>query len=178
MITREDAIAIVLKMEGGYANVPGDPGGCTKYGITQATLNSFQHLPTIAGSLTPTDVKYLTDIQAAWIYRTVNWVQIRGDDLPAPLACLLLNASINMGQTRAVTMLQEIVGPNIDGIMGGLTVLAVKGWRSAYMPEQSIAEEYAAYCAVRYAELNGPEGKFELGWFRRLFRVYTLAVST
>lgn len=177
-MTRDQAIALMLLMEGGEANIKGDPGGHTKYGITQATLDAVRLkmpgmlLANVADLLAP---------QAAAIYRTVHWAVIRGDELPSTLAPLVLNAAVNMGEPRAIMLLQDAVGVKADGLIGPATLYAVRAWRSRYMPDQSLAEEFAAHAAARYAVLdnaNGNLSQFELGWFRRLFRVYTLAVST
>lgn len=177
-MTRDQAIALMVRIEGGEANLVGDPGGHTKYGITQRTLNSFQHLPTLATIPTPANVADLVPVQAAWIYRTVQWAIIRGDDLPTPLACLMLNAAVNMGEPTAIRLLYDCLGITSGTIVGPVTLAAIPAWRSRYMPEQTLAEEFAARCAVRYAKLDGREDQFELGWFRRLFRVYTLAVCS
>lgn len=176
-MTRDEAIALMLLIEGGEANVQGDPGGHTKYGITQATLDRLNATHAMAWGL-PTNVTDLDPGHAAMIYANVQWPAIQGDDLPAGLAPLVLNAAVNMGEPRAVMLLQETVGTPVDGQIGPATLYAVHTWRSRYMPDQSIAEEYAAHVACRYAKLNASLGQFELGWFRRLFRVYTLAVST
>lgn len=174
-MTRDQAIALMIRLEGGYSNVAGDAGGRTKYGITQRTLDSLQKksLPVIL----PKDVAQLTPDQATVIYRSIQWYEIHGDSLPGPLACLMLNAAVNMGEPMAVALLQAALGLRVDYNMGPQTLNAVTHWTSAYMKEQTLAEEFAARCACRYAELNATESQFELGWFRRLFRVYTLAVS-
>jgi lysozyme family protein len=176
-MTRDQAIALMLLIEGGEANVKGDPGGHTKYGITQATLDRVRGL----FKNFPANVADLIDIQAALIYKTVHWATIRGDELTPTLAPLVLNAAVNMGEPRAVMLLQECVGVTVDGHIGAATLYAVRAWRSRYLPGQSLAEEFAAHVASRYAVLDNANGnltQFELGWFRRLFRVYTLAVST
>jgi lysozyme family protein len=174
-MNRDQAIAIQLRLEGGYANVAGDPGGATNFGITQRTLDSLQtkplpvKLPKLVGQLTPD--------QATVIYQSVQWLEIHGDSLPGPLACLMLNASVNMGEPESILLLHETLG--LTGtIVGPQTLNAVTHWHSSYMPEQSLAEEFAARCAIHYASLYAREGQFELGWLRRLFRVYTLAVSS
>ncbi len=172
-MNRDTAIALMIQLEGGESNLKGDPGGHTKYGITQYTLNS---LHSIIPEL-PTSVENLTSEQAAMIYRNVQWASIRGDDLPRSLACLLLNAAVNMGEPTAIGLLQNVLGVVEDRHMGPVTLEAVKNWRSPYMPGQTLAEEYAAHVGVKYASLYVREGQFELGWLRRLFRVYTLAVS-
>lgn len=174
-MNRDTAIALIIRLEGGEANLVGDPGGHTKYGITQRTLDAvrgviLQPMPTNVGDLTPW--------QATLIYRQVQWVHIRGNDLTPALAALMLNVAVNMGEPRAIMLLQETVGVPADGAFGSATLVAVEAWKSPYMPEQTLAEEFAAHCAVRYAKLNATEGQFELGWMRRLFRVYTLAVCS
>lgn len=173
-MTRDQAIDLMIRLEGGYANLKGDPGGCTKYGITQRTLDSLQTRP--LPTKLPKNVAALTPDQATVIYRSIQWYEIHGDSLPGPLACLMLNAAVNMGETTAIDLLHELLG--LTGtIVGAQTLNAITQWHSPYMPEQTIAEEFAARCAVHYAVLEGKEGQFELGWMRRLFRVYTLAVS-
>jgi len=178
-MTRDQCIALMIKLEGGFVDNPADPGGATKFGITQATLDSLQGkgLPTRL----PTHVRDLTEDNAYAIYRAVQWAQIHGDALPGALPALMLNTAVNMGEPTAVKLLQECLGHvNPDGIMGPATLSAITTWHSAYMPGQSLAEEFVAHVGARYATLAGKGENlvFELGWFRRLFRVYTLALTT
>lgn len=177
-MNREQCIALQIRLEGGYADVAGDPGGRTKYGITQATLTSFRSTGHSDFNSWPTDVKDLTPEQATLIYEAVDWEAIHGDDLPPALAALVMNSAVNQGEPTAVALLQECVKVPVDFRMGPQTLAAVKAWRSPYLPEQTLAEEYAAHVGVKYASLYAREGQFELGWLRRLFRVYTLAVSS
>lgn len=174
-MNRDQAIGLMIRLEGGVANLKGDPGGHTKYGITQATLTSLlgKPFPTVL----PANVAQLTEDQAYAIYRETDWKLIEGDQLPDTLAPLMLNAAVNQGEPTAVSMLQECVGVPVDFVMGPKTLAAVKSWRSPYMPEQTLAEEFAAHVGVKYASLYAKEGQFELGWLRRLLRVYTLAIT-
>src|ERR1700747_560895 len=172
-MNKDQAIGLMIQLEGGYADVAGDPGGRTKYGITQTTLTTLQgHVFAL-----PDNVIDLTPAQAALIYEAVDWEAIRGDDLPGALAALVLNCAVNMGEPTAVVLLHECLKLQ-GGIIGAETIAAVKAWRSSYMPGQTLAEEFATHVGVKYASLYAREGKFELGWLRRLFRVYTLAVSS
>jgi lysozyme family protein len=175
-MNRDDAIALMLRVEGGEVNAAGDPGGHTKYGITQRTLDAVRGLafPIVL----PANVADLLPGDAAYIYRGVQWIHIRGNDLDPALACLMLNAAVNMGEPRAIKLLQEACGTNPDGAFGSATLAAAEAWKSSYMPEQTLAQEFASHCAVWYAKLNATEGQFELGWFRRLFLVYTLATGS
>lgn len=176
-MNRDQAIALMIQLEGGYANVKGDPGGRTKYGITQATLNQLRSAGGFAQENLPSDVADLHEDDAALIYRAVDWDVIHGDELPGALAPLVLNAAVNMGEPTAVALLHECLGLH-GGIVGAETLAAVKTWHSSYLPGQTLAEEFAAHVGVKYASLYAKEGQFELGWLRRLFRVYTLAVSS
>lgn len=173
-MNRDQAIGLMIRLEGGYVCNAKDPGGATKYGITQRTLDSLQgKLPGL-----PTNVAGLTEDNARAIYQAVDWAQIHGDDLPAGLAPLMLNSAVNQGEPTAVRLLQCCVGVAQDGVIGPGTLAAVRSWHSKYSPDQTLGEEFAALVAVRYASLAAREGTFELGWFRRLFRVYTLALMT
>jgi lysozyme family protein len=174
-MTRDEAIALMIRLEGGYADVKGDPGGRTKYGVTQATLTGLLVTSSIP---LPRDVADLTPQQATAVYRAVDWDVMHCDELPPALAALMLNSAVNQGEPTAVSLLQECVGVPVDFRMGPHTLAAVKAWRSPYLPEQTLAEEFAAHVGVKYASLYAKEGQFELGWLRRLFRVYTLAVSS
>lgn len=168
----------MIRLEGGYADNPKDPGGATKYGITQRTLDAVRMSGLTTVTL-PVDVRALTTDQAAAIYLTTDWAQIHGDELPHALAPLMLNAAVNFGEPRAVMVLQSCLpGVPQTGFLGEQTLTAIQFWRSPYLAEQSLAEEFAARAAVRYASLYASEGEFELGWLRRLFRVYTLSLGS
>jgi lysozyme family protein len=176
-MTRADCIAVLLKFEGGDSNNPADPGGATRAGITQRTLTALRQ-ERAEFSTYPESVFDLTSEQIVTIYEDTDWAQIRGDELPDGLACIVLNVAVNEGEPTAVRMLQACAQTQQDGVLGPATLAALHAWRSAYMPEQSLAEEFCAHAAVRYAELYPREAGFELGWMRRLFRVYTLATQT
>lgn len=171
-MNRDQAIALMIRLEGGFVNNPRDPGGATKYGVTQARLNEWRNN---GHDDFPANVADLAPDHAAAIYRVIDWDVMRCDDMPAPLACLLLNSSVNQGEPTAVRLLQAALGVTQDGLIGPGTLEAIHSWRSPYMPEQTLAEEFAARVAVRYARLDGSENEFELGWFRRLFRIYSAA---
>jgi len=63
---RESVADYILKVEGGFADNPKDPGGRTKFGITAATLASARARLKDAGL--PEDVRDLTKEQALAIY--------------------------------------------------------------------------------------------------------------
>lgn len=172
-MNRDLAIGLLLVLEGGYVNNPKDPGGATKYGVTQRTLDSLQS--TIEGL--PANVQLLTSVQATAIYAGDQWKAIQGDSLPPSLAPLMLNAAVNFGEGSAIKLLQAIVGVAQDGLMGPATVRAIQTWHSPYMIGQTLAEEVAAHMALHYARLDPKMDAFELGWFRRLLRVIVASLT-
>lgn len=185
-MNRDLAIALLINLEGGYVNNPADPGGATKYGVTQRTLDRVRVLPQFQTEATedepaaptlPAAVADLTSDQAAQVYSVTEWDVIEGDALPPTLAPLMLHAAVNMGEATAIVLLQAIVGVKQDGVMGPATVRGVQVWHSPYMIGQTLAEEYAAHMAVHYARLDAKLDQFELGWFRRLLRVIVASLT-
>src|SRR5512137_820372 len=91
------ALAFVLKSEGADSNDPNDPGGLTRFGISQT-----RH-PEI-------NVADLTLAQAQRIYQLDYWDKIHGEQLPRPVAFVLLDTAVNLGVARAVGLLQFALG--------------------------------------------------------------------
>lgn len=148
---------LILPEEGGTAHHPQDPGGLTKYGISQ---RAYPHL----------DIATLTLEDAKALYRRDYWGKIRGDQLPVGLDLLVLDAAINQGASTAIKLLQEAMGLSRDGIPGPLTLSRA----SDALPD--ILLEFCALRAWRY-EINPHEDVFGKGWFRRLLRLYGMALK-
>ena len=87
-------ISLILGEEGGIANHRKDPGGLTKYGISQRSD------PTL-------NIAALTLDDAKAIYRRDYWTPIRGDELPSGLDLLMLDCAINQGVVTAIQLLQQ-----------------------------------------------------------------------
>lgn len=77
-------IEFVLAEEGGTVNDPHDPGGLTKYGISQRSYPDV-------------DILRLTLDDATAIYRRDYWDKIRGDELPAGIDLLVFDSAVNQG---------------------------------------------------------------------------------
>jgi lysozyme family protein len=112
-MTFDDAIAFVLKAEGGYVNRSDDPGGETKYGISK---RAYPHL----------DIAALTLEQAKEIYRDHYWAEICGDSLPDPWGVLLLDAAVNHGVPTAIKQVQRSIGATVDGVVGPETLVKLR----------------------------------------------------
>lgn len=112
----ERALAFVLHEEGGVSDDARDPGGLTKYGITQATLAIAR-----GTEVRRADLLALTRVEAATIYRTLYWNKIAGDDLPAGLDLAIFDFAVNSGSVRALKTVQAVLGIRPDGVLGPST---------------------------------------------------------
>lgn len=138
----------VLGHEGGYVNDPRDPGGETKFGISKRAYPAV-------------DIKALTREAAVDIYRRDYWVRIRGAELPFGVAFQVLDAAINHGVGNAVRWLQRAAGVADDGLVGPLTLAAVR--------RADIRDLLDLFTAERldfYTRLDGFDA-FGRGWVRR-----------
>jgi len=114
-MTFEDIINNVLAHEGGYVNDPLDKGGETNFGIAKRWYPE-------------TDIKALTKNDAVNIYYNDYWIPSKADQLPNGLKATYFDMCVNMGQTRAVKILQETINSvesttiAQDGIIGSITI--------------------------------------------------------
>ena len=145
----DTAINRILAHEGGYVNHPSDPGGETNWGISK---RSFPDL----------DIRHLTREQAITIYREKYWVQVQGDMLPRSLAFQVLDLAINSGVSRAGSMLQRAAGVPEDGVMGPLTMSAIRSFSDSDISQLLIAERLEFYTNLATFPTFGR------GWVRRM----------
>jgi lysozyme family protein len=163
----DKALARVLVYEGGYANVPGDPGGPTMKGITQATYNSWR----VRQGLTATPVRNIPDKDVATIYKTEYWDRLDADNLPPGVDFCLFDAAVNSGVGGATKWAQAVAGVNTDGDWGPKTETAVLGTD----PEDFIEQ----FCSHRLGTLQRLPtwGKFGKGWAARIANVQKTALA-
>ena len=103
----------LIVSEGGYNNVPSDPGGETNFGISKRAYPQV-------------DIKNLTRDSAKEIYKRDYWDRAQCDKLPPALAYLIFDAAVNSGIGQAIRFLQRALGVADDGVMGALTVSAIQ----------------------------------------------------
>ncbi|MCO6445820.1 MAG: glycoside hydrolase family 108 protein [Anaerolineae bacterium] len=127
----ERAFARTVGHEGGEVNDPRDPGGHTKFGISQRAYPAE-------------DIANLTLERARLLYRRDYWNRVRGDYLPEAVAMEAFDAAVNHGVMPAVRMMQRALGVDDDGIIGPITLQAAQdiepavfvarfnGWRLFY----------------------------------------------
>lgn len=150
-----DAMNLLLKLEGGYSDDARDPGGKTRYGITEAVARRHGYIGEMRAL--PLDL-------ASEIYRADYWDACRCDDLPWPLALYVFDAAVNQGRTAAITLLQHALDTTQDGLIGANTLRLARAstpWHAA---------RFLALRAARYVDTRNFE-HYGQGWFTRLFTV-------
>ena len=162
------ALALVLKNEGGYVNLPHDPGGATNMGITRKTLAAWRGVS--VNSLPKSAVKALTVGEAGTIYRARYWTPIYADDLPAGLDYAVFDYAVNSGPVTAARALQSVLGVTVDGRIGPETVTAAK-----LDPAGTINRLCDA--RLRYLQGLGTWGRFGTGWSHRVASVRAAALD-
>jgi lysozyme family protein len=98
---------VIDDLEGGaqYTNRKDDPGGPTKFGVIQRTLDRLR-ITFLEFSDLPVDVKDLTRDQACRIARSVFWDALSCDEFHPAVSLYLFDCAYNCGQTNAVALLQ------------------------------------------------------------------------
>ena len=147
------AITLVLRLEGEETNDPDDPGGRTKYGLTQRTYPEI-------------DFNALTEIQARAIYKVEWWDKYGYAQLPGAIAVLLFQLAVNIGPATAHSLLQRALADlglpvQTDGILGPVTVKSAHDYQYPDVLEMMIRSS----AIERYRRLGKP--RFLAGWVRR-----------
>ncbi len=145
----------IVGLEGGYSDDPRDPGGKTKFGITEAVARQHGYIG--AMQALPLDV-------AGEIYRADYWDACRCDQLPWPLSLYVFDAAVNQGAQTAVKMLQRALDTVQDGLIGSQT-LALAAKSSSWHASRFMAIRALRYIGTRGFDSYGP------GWFTRLFEI-------
>jgi len=156
----ETCLRPVLAHEGGFVEHPLDPGGATNRGVTIAVWERWVGRP-----VTIDEIKALTDEDVTPLYREKYWDRPRCGTLPVGIDYCVFDTAVNSGPGRAVKFLQEVVGVKADGVIGPITLAAVR----AMNPRDVID----GYCDQRLAfmkELKTWE-TFGRGWGRRVLEV-------
>lgn len=90
----EEALKFVDRIEAGYVNDPKDPGGPTKYGITQKTYNNYRNKK----NLNIVNVKYLEKPEAKKIYYEEYWIPSGAENYKDPkMSLAVFDTEVNHG---------------------------------------------------------------------------------
>jgi lysozyme family protein len=168
-VTPEEAFDRIMEWEGGsnLHNVPGDPGGMTKYGVSQRAYPDL-------------NIALLTEKTARRIFEQDYWNRVKADELPEELRLPVVDFAFNAGIGRAVRTLQQSINLckqahgrtdflEVDGGLGPITLDAVYQY-----PADRVANVMLAYRMEHYVTLaETGRAKFVHGWLRRAKGVHS-----
>ena len=149
----KETIDIILKHEGGYVNDPKDAGGETNFGISK---RAYPHL----------DIARLPVMVAERLYWEDYWLKCQCNKLPKGLDLMVMDYAVNSGVSRASKALQGIIGTKQDGIIGAMTLDAVRGHTGT--PE-ALRKTLNTYYRLRQVHLESLDtySLYGRGWSRR-----------
>ena len=166
------AVSHTLEAEGFFSDHAWDPGGATKYGITEAVARRHGH-----------EVRDLTVEQAKEIYRKDYWNSLGLDEIAEAswrVAMEIFDTAVNSGTARATRIAQEALVTifdkklSIDGKMGPVTrgaLLQVIAKYEAQLVAALNGFQFAFYLwLIRQGHPAGQRAK--KGWMRRLETPY------
>jgi hypothetical protein len=151
---------------GGYSNHADDPGGPTNFGITIYDYRKY-----VKPDATAADVKAMSLDDAKAIYKSNYWDALACGALPAGIDYAVFDYGVNSGVGRAARVLQRLVGVVVDGVIGPVTIAAVR----LCAPTALIA----SFCEERLQFLQSLKTwpVFGKGWSRRVAEVKQAALA-
>ena len=143
----------VLKHEGGYVNHPSDPGGETNFGITKSTARSYGY----HGSMRTIPMTVVEKI-----YKSQYWDAMSCENFEFALAYQLFDAAVNHGLLNARKILQRTIKVKDDGIIGAVSLAAIRQLDTADLVQMFNAERISFYTRISTFPTFGR------GWMNRM----------
>lgn len=152
-MTFDEAFEALLRAEGGYSDHPADPGGATRFGVTQAVARSEGYKG---------DMREYPLSDAKRVYRKRYWTALRLEEVPPSIRFDLFDAAVNSGTAQAMKWAQRILQIPDDGKVGPVTIQALN--------TVNVNKFLAKYNAARLHFLTSLPGwaNFGRGWARRI----------
>jgi len=139
----------ILSHEGGYVNDPRDPGGETKWGISQRSY------PNVS-------IRLLTREDAIAIYKRDFWDKLRCERFPPAVAYQLLDSAVNSGIGQSIRFLQRALGVADDGVFGKVSLAALSAADPHDVVMRFLAERLDFMTRLKAWDT------FSRGWARRI----------
>lgn len=169
MRTNQDsALEYILRVEGGFVNLPQDNGGATNFGISQKTLSEF-----LMRKADVAEVKYMSKEIAKEIYREWYWNKMMLSEVEHAGARLcIFDQGVNRGIKSVIKQCQFICNEYFpehlvaDGIMGRKTLNCINTING-----EAFCIDFLAKSAQFYLDLveKNPDQKIFLnGWLNRV----------
>lgn len=148
----DQAFDKLMGHEGGFVDDPRDPGGATRWGVTERVARAAGYQGPMSAFPRGT---------AADIYKKQYWDAVKADQLPEIIRFDVFDAAVNSGVGQAAKWLQRAVGVKDDGVIGPATIAA------ALMTGPSLPARYNGTRLQFMTDLAGWSA-FGKGWARRI----------
>ena len=149
----DTAFDLLLGHEGGFSDHRADPGGKTRFGVTEAVARDAGYKG---------DMRELPIDLAKRIYKDRYWDAVKADQLPEKLRYIMFDAAVNSGPKQAVMWLQRAVKTTPDGIIGPKTIEAATQFDSQVIKSSVLAQRLRMMSGLT----NWPA--FSRGWVKRI----------
>lgn len=156
----------ILSWEGGFANIPGDRGGATKYGVTISTWKAQGYDKDGDGDIDVDDLKLITPEDAKRMCRLNFWNRWKADEIKDQSLANMLVDWVWASGKYGITIPQQLLGVKADGIVGPKTLAALnkQDARSFFYKLWQRRKKYINAICVN----NPSQNKFLNGWLNRL----------
>ncbi len=172
----EAFLSYIMRVEGGYVNHPRDPGGATKYGVTQRTLEKARGmLEGLPGAVRDLSCEGVSRIFYAFYYLPAGCAA-----LPYPLRLAHFDGAVHCGVHQGGRLLQRSLNRlglgeplKVDGLVGPRTLervllLQCSGNFWDRLGVQGLLLERMEFYGSLARKNPKQYGLFLGGWLRRL----------
>ena len=149
----DECFAALVEHEGDFADLENDPGGKTRFGVTEAVARAAGYTG---------DMRELPLSLAKTIYRSQYWDAVRGNELPDDVRYYVFDAAAASGVRQSVLWLQRALGVAADGVLGPVTLAAAH----AANPDKLKARLLSQRLRFMAGLSNWPS--FSRGWSHRI----------
>lgn len=149
----DTAFTRLLGHEGGYSDHAADPGGKTRYGITEAVARTAGYRG---------DMRELPLDLAKRIYRAEYWDAVKAEQLPAGVRYAVFDAAVNSGVGQSIKWLQRAAGVTADGVIGPQTLAAVNQFTAESLRLRVLSQR------LRFMAALPTWPSFGRGWANRI----------
>jgi len=143
----------LLKHEGGFSDHSADPGGKTRYGVTEAVAREAGYRG---------DMRELPLDLAQRIYKDKYWDAMQAEALPVDVRYIVFDGAVNSGITQSAKWLQRACGVKDDGVVGPATIRAANSLASDGLKRRILGQRLRFMATLP----NWPA--FGRGWVNRI----------
>jgi len=165
-----NCLAVTLLEEGGFSDLPDDPGGATNDGVTLAMWQSWVGHP-----VTISDMHALSPAVVAPFYRATFWQALMCDKLGAGIDLCVFDWGVNGGPASPARALQIIVGVIVDGHIGPATAMNTAVYARTHGAAVLVNAMQDARAAFYRGLTRFPT--FGKGWLARTERIRVKALT-